>query len=331
MAHFRYILTVAALGATSALYAQSAVAFYLTPAKTMSSYITAGIASQDAAAACRPGDIEIGRQETADEIIVYCSRVSCDLIAQRVGQDLNAQRTLQHAIEENNADLKLWGQQNEAARKAALKDAADTLIGTLQAFSANQGNEKIARLQSDLNRRASEGAATAAKLEKVRAFASAYAEWNGLSGGLKSDVTSGTNAADTWVELQKWADNARKKSTALNSTWAALSADPEVREMLKGENLDQALNALNWGLKPVLSGTFDLDKFLSQYGYDASKWQVSKQNILLRNGQTDTNQLAECKLDRLMKIDVRNMNVCRGRLPDPNAPDPEEIRCVAAK
>ncbi len=297
----------------------------------MSLYMTVGIASQDAAAACRPGDIEIGRQETADEIIVYCSRVSCEQISQRVGQDINAQRTLQHSIEENNADLRVWAQQNEAAQKAALKEATDTLIGTLSAFSANQVNEKIARLQSDLNRRASEGAAIAAKLEKVRAFESAYAEWSGLSSDLKSGLASGMNAVDTWVELQRWADNARKKTSALNSSWTALAGDPDLRVMLEGQGLDQALNALNMGLKPVLSGTFDLDKFLSQYGYDASKWQVSKQNILQRNGQTDTNLLAECKLDRLMKIDVRNMNVCSGRLPDPNAPDPEEIRCVTTR
>ena len=52
--------------------------------------------------------------------------------------------------------------------------------------------------------------------------------------------------------------------------------------------------------------------------------------IMQRASQANPNSVAECKLDRLMKIDVRNMNVCSGRLPDPNAPDPEEIRCNPA-
>jgi len=41
-----------------------------------SSLALLGVASAELAVAqgCRPGDLELGRQETAEEIIVYCSR-----------------------------------------------------------------------------------------------------------------------------------------------------------------------------------------------------------------------------------------------------------------
>ncbi|WP_143525828.1 hypothetical protein [Rhodanobacter sp. C05] len=51
------------------------------------------------------------------------------------------------------------------------------------------------------------------------------------------------------------------------------------------------------------------------------------QKTLLHAPADSKSSLAECKLDRLTKIDVRNMNVCNGKLPDPNAPDPHDIRC----
>jgi hypothetical protein len=282
-------------------------------------------------AGCRPGDIEIGRQETADEIIVYCSRVSCEQINQRVQQDINAQRTLLHSMAENNADLKDWAQKNEAAQQAALKTATDVLMKSLLAFSAEKVDLKIARLQNELNRRAPEGETIATKLEKVRAFERAYARWSGVSDGLKLGMTPGINAADIWVELQKWSAQAGKESASMSAAWAAVWSDPELRQILKDESLDLTFDVLKQGLKPVLTGSFDMAKFLVDYGYSASAWEASKRQILARADQADTNLLAECKLDRLMKIDVRNMNVCNARLPAPDAPDPEEIRCAAIR
>jgi hypothetical protein len=90
------------------------------------------------------------------------------------------------------------------------------------------------------------------------------------------------------------------------------------------------MDALNGGLKPFLSGSFDMDRFLGNYGYDASAWRARQLLIQGRVDQPDTSLLAACKLGRLFRIDVRNMNVCNGRLPDPNAPDPEEERCRPA-
>lgn len=280
---------------------------------------------------CRPGDIEIGRQETTDEIIVYCSRVSCDKIAQRVQQDIHAQETLRHSMEENNADLQEWSKKNEEAQQAAFKHATDALFKSLLAFSAVKVDDKIAKMQWELNRRAAEGETVSTKLEKVRAFRSAYARWSGVSDGLKLSITPGMNAADTWVALENWAAKAGKQSAAMSAAWAALSSDPELRQILRDESLDLAYDTLRSGLDPVLSNSFTMAKFLVNYGYDASAWEASRLQILQRAGQSDENLLAECKLDRLMKIDVRNMNVCNGRLPAPDAPDPEAIRCGAPK
>jgi hypothetical protein len=168
-------------------------------------------------------------------------------------------------------------------------------------------------------------------MEKARTFASAYARWSGVSDGLKLGMTPGINAADTWVELQKWSAKAGKESASLSAAWAAVKSDPELQQILKEEGADLAFDVLKQGLKPVLSGSFDMAKFLVDYGYDASAWEVSKHQIIERAAQADTNLLAECKLDRLMKIDVRNMNVCNGRMPAPDAPDPQEIRCAAVR
>jgi hypothetical protein len=281
-------------------------------------------------AGCRPGDLEIGRQETPDEIIVYCSRVSCQQINQRVLQDMDAQRTLQRSIEESNTDLKEWAQRNEAAQQAALKAVTDALLKSAQAFSAERVDLKIARLQDELNRRAQGGETISTRLEKVGALSSAYAGWSGISDSLKLVVTPGIGAADTWVELQKWLAQAGKESASLSAAWAAVRDDAELRQILGDESLDQSFDLLKQGLKPVLTGSFDMAKFLVDYGYSASTWQVAKLQILQRDAQGDANLMADCKLDRLLKIDERNMNVCNGRLPDPNADDPQAIRCAAA-
>jgi hypothetical protein len=291
----------------------------------------AAFAAHGQEAGCRSGDTEIGRQETADEIIVYCSRVSCDKIAQRVQQDINAQKTLRHSMEENNVDLQEWSKKNEEAQQAAFKHATDALFKSLLAFSAVKVDDKIAKMQWDLNRRAAEGETISTKLDKVRAFNSAYARWSGVSDGLKLSISPGMTAADTWVALQNWAAKAGKESAAMSAAWAAVSSDPELHKILINEGLDLAFDTLRRGLDPVLSSYFGMAKFLVNYGYDAAEWQASKLQILQRTGQADENLLAECKLDRLMKIDVRNVNVCNGRLPGPDAPDPEAIRCGAPK
>lgn len=244
---------------------------------------------------------------------------------------MNAQRTLMHSMEDNNADLKDWAQKNEAAQQAALKTATDVLMKSLLAFSAEKVDAKIAKLQWELNKRASEGQTITTQLEKARTFASAYARWSGVSDGLKLGMTPGVNAADTWVELQKWSAQAGKESASMSAAWAAVWSDPELQQILKEEGADLTFDVLKQGLKPVLTGSFDMAKFLVDYGYDASAWEVSKHQIIERAAQADTNLLAECKLDRLMKIDVRNMNVCNGRLPAPDASDPEEIRCAAVR
>ncbi len=303
----------------------SKVAFrYLLLTATL--FAASSVSAQDGPG-CRPGDIELGRQETADEIIVYCSRISCDQISSRLKQDIAAQRVLQHAVQENNQDLQQWARENEGAQRAALKDATDALLSSLLAFSAEETDQKIAKLQYELNRRAREGETIATKLEKARAFEHSYALWSGVSDGLKIGLTPGMNAADTWVALQVWAAKAGKQDAALSAAWKELSSDPEVRQILKEEGLDLGFDVLKQGLKPVLTGSFDLARFLVNYGYDAAKWQVSRLQILQRTGQADTNLVAECKLDRLLKIDLRNMNVCNGRLPAPDAPDPEAQRC----
>jgi hypothetical protein len=293
--------------------------------------LAAGIAGQSEVAGCRPGDIEIGRQETADEIIVYCSRVSCEQISSRVKQDIDAQKTLENSMGENNADLQEWTRKNEEQQRAALKTATGALFKSLLVFSAENVDAKIVRLREELSRRGGEGETIATSLEKARAFESAYARWSGVSDGLKIGLTPGVNAADTWVRLQQWAAKAGKESAALSAAWAALSSDPEIRQISRDEGLDLAFDLLKQGLSPVLSGSFEMAKFLVDYGYDASAWQAGRLQILQRADQADRNLLAECKLDRLMKIDVRNMNVCNGRLPNPNAPDPEELRCGAAR
>jgi hypothetical protein len=284
-------------------------------------------AAKDGASGCRPGDIEIGRQKTAEKMIVYCSRVSCDQISARVKQDIAAQTALKQSMAENNSDLQEWARENEAAQRAALKEATDALLSSVLAFSADKADQKIVRLQNELNRRGQEGETIATKLEKARTFEREYAKWNGISDGLKLGLTPGMNAADTWVRLQEWATKAGKQRAVLSSAWEAFSIDPEVRQIIKEESLDFAFDVLNKGLDKFLAGSFDMAKFLLNYGYDAAKWQASRLQILQRADQADKNLLAECKLDRLMKIDVRNMNVCAGRLPDPNAPDPEAQRC----
>jgi hypothetical protein len=83
----RYIVIGAALCVATPICAQSTDQLYSLHPKPTRLLLAA---AQDAAPGCRPGDIEIGRQETADEIIVYCSRVSCEKIASRVKQDIDA-------------------------------------------------------------------------------------------------------------------------------------------------------------------------------------------------------------------------------------------------
>jgi hypothetical protein len=284
-------------------------------------------AAKDEIAGCRPGYVEIGQQKTADKVRVYCSRVSCDQMSSRVQQDIVAQTTLRYSMDENNADLKEWAKENEAAQREALKHATNLLLNTLLEFAAEGADQKIAKLQNELSRRGREGETIATKLEKARTFEREYARWSGISDGLKFGLTPGMNAADTWVELQNWAVKAGKQQTALVSAWQALSSDPEVGKIIREESLDLAFDVLNKGLNKVLSEPLDMAKFLVNYGYDAAQWQASRLQILQRGDQADKNLVAECKLDRLMKIDVRNMNVCQGKLPPPNAADPEEQRC----
>jgi len=325
------ILIGTTLCIASCLSPKPAAQLFSPRAETASLLWDGTMAAQDGASGCRPGDIEIGRQETADEIIVYCSRVSCEQISQRVKQDIEAQRTLSRSMQENSSDLQEWTKKNEAAQQAALKDATNTLFKSLLAFSAANVDLKIAKLQNELNRRAPEGQTIATKLEKVRAFERAYARWSGVSDGVKLGMTPGMTAADAWVSLQGWAAKVGKENAALSAAWTALSSDPEIHQILKDESLDLSFGLLKQGLQPLLAGSFDMGKFLVNYGYDASAWQASRLQILQRAGQADANLLAECKLDRLLKIDVRNMNVCNGRLPTPDAPDPEAMRCNAAK
>ena len=284
-------------------------------------------AAQDAAPGCRPGDREIGRQETADEIIVYCSRISCDQMAAHLRQDMEAQRRLMHSMEENNADLEDWAKRNEAAQQAAFKDATDALFRSLLSFSAARVDAKIVRLQNELNRSGPEGETLAARLARARAFEAAYARWSGISDGLKIGVAQGVTAADTWVSLQQWAAKAQPASNAMLAAWNDISNDSKLRGLLRNEGLDFAFQTLKQGLSPLLSGSFSMAKFLLNYGYDAGAWNASRQQILQRSQQADQNLLAECKLARLIEIDVRNLNVCNHRLPAPEAPDPEDIRC----
>lgn len=276
---------------------------------------------------CRPGDIEIGRQETADETIVYCSRVGCAEINQRLLRDIEAQKELQQLAAENDPELQQWTSKNEAAQQAALKQATDALIETLQAFAAAGVDTKLARLLDDLSPNAAEKAVA---LEKVRALRSSYAAWNGVSDGLKPALTPEMSAADRWVALQSWADIADKKSAALNAAWTAALSDPRLRPLMVNAGLAPAFDRLKQGLQPVLAGSFAMDAFLANHGYDAKAWQASRPEIAERSSQGKINLVAECKLDRLLKIDLRNSNVCNGRLPDPNAPDPQEIRCNPA-
>jgi len=298
-----------------------------------SSLALLGVASAELAVAqgCRPGDLELGRQETAEEIIVYCSKVSCEQISLRVRQDIAAQATLQHSLEENDADLKQWAHENEAAQRAALKDATDAIFRSLLAFSAEKSEQNIINVQNELNRRGHGGEAVATSLEKTGVFEGEYARWGEVSGGLKIRLTPGMSVDGIWVAQQEWAARAEKQRAALSSAWDTLSSDPEVRQILKDENWYLDFDSLNRGLKPLLAGSFDMARFLSSYGYDPSKWRDSGLQILRRTNQADTNVLAECKLGRLLRIDVRNMNVCNGRLPDPNASDPEAERCASGK
>jgi hypothetical protein len=326
---FKYLLLTATSFAVSSLSAQSLHDSTYPRLKSTSLLTTGAVAivAQDGVPGCRPGDLEIGRQETADEIILYCSRVSCDQISSRLKQDIAAQFALQHAMLENNEDLKEWAKENEAAQRAALKVATDALLSSLLAFSATRADQKIVKLQDELNRRAREGQTIAAKLEKARSFNRAYAQWSGVSDGLKISLTPGMNAVDAWIALQEWAAKAGRQEAALSAAWEALSSDPEVRRILRDERLDLSFDVLNQGLRPVLAGSFDLGKFLVNYGYEAAKWETSRLQILQRSNQADKNLAAECKLERQIKIDVRNMNVCNGRLPGPKAPAPEEQRC----
>jgi hypothetical protein len=286
-----------------------------------------GLTNGGQEAACRPGDIEIGRQETADEIIVYCSRVSCGEISKRVQQDIEAQKRLLQSTAENNAELQQWTGKNEAAQQAALKQANDALFQTLQTFAAAEVDTKLARLQDDWSSRGAEGAVP---LDKVRSLRSATAAWSAVSDNLKPSLAPDMSAADKWAALQSWADTASRQSAALNAAWTAALTNPQLRPIIEHASLEPAFDRLKQGLQPVLAGSFAMDIFLASYGYDAKTWQANRLDIMQRASQGGASAVTMCKLDRLMKIDVRNMNVCSKRLPDPNAPDPEEIRCNPA-
>lgn len=129
-------------------------------------------------------------------------------------------------------------------------------------------------------------------------------------------AAQGVGAADTWVSLQHWAAKAQPASNALPAAWDDISKDSELRGLLRNEGLNFTFQTLKQGLSPLLSGSFSMAKFLLNYGYDAGAWNVSRQQILQRAQQADQNLLAECKLARLIEIDVRNLNVCNHRLPD---------------
>jgi hypothetical protein len=280
---------------------------------------------------CNTGDVEIGRQDTGDEIILYCSHVGCDQLGTKLKQDIAAMKKLQRSMLRNNAELEQWTRDNGEAQKAAFNHAVNLLRDSLLGLATDNADLKIKKLKDQLNRRAIAGETITAQLERVRAFRQAYLRLSALSDGLKLGSGPGMNLVDSWAELQEWATKAGKESQALSAAWNSMSTDPELSELVVDAGLGTLVEGVKIMLRPVLQGSFDLTRFLVEYGYDATKWQVTKAQIVARTQLSDENLIAECKLERLIDIDIRNRNVCGGRYSPPDAPDPEKKTCESRR
>jgi|ERR1035437_606695 hypothetical protein len=79
---------------------------------------------------------------------------------------------------------------------------------------------------------------------------------------------------------------------------------------------------------PILRQSLDLGQFISDYGYDSTKWELSRERIEQNLALDDKNLYAECVLSRHLRITVRDYNICKGKMPDDDAQRPEAIVCV---
>ncbi len=287
----------------------------------------AGVANAQDDPHCRPGDVEIGR----DDNFLYCSRLPCGQLGDQLERDQQAALNQKRADDLNSRELDNWGQESDKAQKAALKHATDFLVDSVTAKMGESFKGKLDALQIDVNRRGPTGRTWTARLQQVREFRLRADRLEGVIDGLELAQYPGKNAAELWTVVQEHTAEGARQAGGLADVYKKMQSDPELAALMREHSFTFAADTLKVFLATQAQKTLDLGSFLVNYGYDASAWGVSRARILqgVKNG--DKILHATCVLDRQLKITVRNLGVCRGVYPAENAPDPNEIRCDAPR
>ena len=274
---------------------------------------------------CRPGDTLIG--ETAQNY--YCSHATCHDLGAQLSRDQRALENLRRSINSSNTELGEWTKQNARAEKAALEHAKFFLVETvLSGVTANR-ETKFDDIEKDIRRADPMGTTIETKLLKIVNFQKSYASLVTQIAALKAAEYPGMDIYKSWADFKERAARLGKETQVLSATWDQLATDPETRQAFREHGLEFSADTLKQALSvPVLRQSIDLGQFLSDYGYDAAKWEVSRELIMQNVALDDKSLYAECKISRHLRITVRDYNICKGKMPDDTAPRPEDIVCV---
>jgi hypothetical protein len=103
-----------------------------------------------------------------------------------------------------------------------------------------------------------------------------------------------------------------------------------MRRAFTDHGLDFSADTLKQALSlPFLGEGLNLGEFLLvDYGYDAAQWESSRERIVQQLALSDKTLYSECLLSRQLRVTMRNVNICHGRMPIAGSLRPEDTKCI---
>lgn len=300
-----------------------------TPAKSRmtrlaaAALMAAALGGRAAAGPCPPGFTLIGQ----DPDYYYCSRYSCDRLPAQIRQDQKALRRQMRTDQENSRQLQEWGKEEERAKNAALRHLAEYLTAVATEGMSHHLEEKLKHMQVNLSRTEAPSKTLTAKLRKIRKFLFRADHLKKTIDAIRKAEGPAFTTGEAWVHVMEQARAANDQIKGVVEAWRELQKDGQINDVLKEEGLEFTLTGLKEALGPITGPSVEVGEFLVKYGYDWTAMWKSRQRILAGLANGDQARVAECKLDRVLKLHVYNLNICQGRLPTKSTPNPAALKC----
>ena len=252
---------------------------------------------------------------------------NCLELHARLARDQQALETMRKTIGQGLEELDAWTKSNEDAQKKALEAAVNALFGGLgeklisRAASARSYKGWLERYRKQIADSGIPFEALESKIElATRGYTNAIID---VTGG--KAVKNGLKASDAW-ELVK--NEIRTIQQALGSSDASireLASDPQLKKIMSSQDpayLDFTSSCLQMASdskelagifgKIVGPGAVSLEIFIRDYGYNAYRWEVSREQIIQQANLTDKELQAVGALKKEIEATEQKIRECEG-------------------